>query len=276
MRTRYGMAMMAAAGLSLLASQVAAQFPPVTDPNAAEAKCAKTAGKALTKFVGAKAKCGLKCLVAARKIPGPYGGCFSPYSDPTTQACIYDSLKGAASKARASITKACDVAIKPTNDCPECYTSQSATLCSTGDPFVQNADNQTNGFAQLVFCLENGGTTPTAEQAKCEDGTSKALVKFVGAKSKCYTKCNQNVLKGKIAQGSCDPPSPTDPATNACIFDPLKGAEAKAAAAIDKVCANVPTATPPCYGTGLDTGAEWVSITESAVDGNIPNIACGA
>jgi hypothetical protein len=62
------------------------------------------------------------------------------------------------------------------------------------------------------------------------------------------------MLKGKIAPNSCDPPSPSDAATQLCLFDSLKGAEAKGAAAIDKVCANVPSATPGCYGTALDTG----------------------
>jgi hypothetical protein len=200
---------------------------------------------------------------------GPYAPCFAPYADPTTNACIYDSLKGAATKARASLVKGC------TLDCPECYTSQDPNLCATGDPLVSNSDSQTNLFGPIISCIENGGGTPTKEQAKCEDGTSKALVKFIGLKSKCYSKCNQNMLKGKIAPNSCDPPTPADAPTQACLFDSLKGAEAKTAAAIDKVCANVPAATPPCFGTALDSGQEWVNLVESAVDANIPNIACG-
>jgi hypothetical protein len=247
----------------------AAQFPPVTDPNKDEVKCQTGAGKALTKFIGTKAKCGSKCIATARKTSGPYGPCMAPYTDPATLACVSDPVKGAAPKARAAIVKACVV------DCPECYTSQDPNLCTTGDPFVSNSDSQTNLFGPLIYCLENGGNTPTKEQAKCEDGTSKALVKFIGLKSKCYQKCNQNLLKGKIAPGSCDPPTPSDAPTAACISDPLKGAEGKTAAAIDKVCANVVGAVPPCYGTGFDTGAEWVSVIETAIDGNIPNIACG-
>ena len=258
-----------AVGLCLLAGNVSAQFPPVTDPNADEAKCEKGAGKALTKFVGSKAKCASKCLKLARKTSGPYGPCMSPYPDPATNACIFDSLKGAEAKARASIVKSCAL------DCPECYTAQDANLCTTGDPLVSDASSQTDLFGPIVYCLENGGTTPTPEQAKCEDGTAKGLVKFIGSKSKCYQKCNLNMLKGKIAPGSCDPPTPADTATQACIFDPLKGAEAKGAAALDKVCSGVPAATPPCYGTGLDTGAEWIALVEGAVDANIPDIACG-
>jgi hypothetical protein len=251
----------------LLASVASAQFPPITDPNKDEQKCETGAGKALVKFVGSKAKCTSKCIVTARKTMGPYTGCFSPYSDPTTQACINDSLKGATTKARAAIVKACAI------DCPECYTSQDPNLCTTGDPLVSNSDTQTDSFGPLLACIENGGGTPNAIQAKCEDGLAKALTKFVGSKSKCYTKCNQNMVKGKIAPNSCTPPTPSDPATQACISDPLKGAEVKAAAAIDKVCANVPGATPGCLA--ITTGSGWVGVVENAIDGNIPNIACG-
>jgi hypothetical protein len=271
MRTRYGIAVIAAAGLGLLASTVSAQ---VTDPNALEAKCEQSTGKALTKFVGAKAKCSAKCIGTQRKVGGPYGGCLpsSGFSDPTTNACLFDPLKGAGPKARAAIVKACGSA---TSDCPECYTAQDPGLCTSGDPLVSDAESNTNLFGPLVYCKENGGVTPTAVEAKCEDTVGKALVKFVGAKSKCYTKCNQAILKGTIPMGSCDPPSPTDAATQACIFDPLKGAEAKAAAAINKACADV-GGNPSCYGTGLDTGQEWVNAVEAQVDNTIPDVACGA
>src|SRR6266436_4539529 len=130
-------------GSLLLASAASAQFPPITDPNKDEAKCETGAGKALVKFVGSKAKCTAKCIVTARKTMGPYGGCFAPYADPTTFACIHDSLKGATSKARASIVKACAI------DCPECYTSQDPNLCTTGDPFVSNSDSQTDLFGTI-------------------------------------------------------------------------------------------------------------------------------
>src|SRR5437899_1033696 len=98
-------------------------------------------------------------------------------------------------------------------------------------------------------------TDPNKDEAKCETGAGKALVKFVGSKAKRTSKCNQHMLKGAIAPNSCTPPNPSDPATQVCIFDSLKGAEAKAAAAIDKVCANVPGATPGCHA--VTTGAQW-------------------
>jgi hypothetical protein len=268
-------AICAAAGLCLLAKPVLAQFPPVTEPTKDEQKCESNTGKTLSKFVGSKSKCVGKCVATARKTSGPYAGCFPPYADPVVDACITDPVKGAEAKAGANIAKKCNVAGK--DSCPECYTP--ATKCTDGtgsNPFVQSTEGQVDPFTILVYCLEAGGTTPTKEQAKCEDGVSKALVKFVGAKTKCYDKCNKNVNKGKIAPGSCTPPSPSDPATTACIFDPLKGAEAKAAASIDKVCANVPSATPGCYGTSLDEGSEWVGLTETQIDITTPTVACGS
>jgi hypothetical protein len=264
MRTRSTIAILAAAGVCLLATRALAQFPPVTDPNKDEAKCERGTGKALNKMVGAKSKCVTKCITTARKTSGPYTQCFAPFSDPTTQACINDPLKGATTKARAAIVKACSV------DCPECYDSQDPNICTTGDPFVSNSSAQTDPFGELIWCLEDGGTTPDKLQAKCEDGTSKSLVKFIGSVAKCYEKCNVNQLKGKIMQGSCDAPSPSDPATQTCVAN----ARTKGALAIDKLCANVPGATPPCFA--LTTGNDWVNIVESAVEGNIPNIACGA
>lgn len=269
---RFGTAAIAAAGFCLIGSHVLAQFPPVTDPTSGEQKCESNAGKTLSKFVGAKSKCVGKCIGTQRKATSPsYGGCFPPFSDPTTFACQFDPAKGAAIKARAGIAKKCADAPGKDN-CPECYDPAN---CTTGAPFVAMVDTQVNPFLILIYCTEANNMTPTSAEAKCEDGVSKALVKFVGSKSKCYDKCNQNMNKGKIAPGSCDPPSPADPATNACIFDSVKGAEAKAIAAIDKVCADV-GANPSCYGTSLDTGTEWVGLAESAVDGTTPQVACGS
>lgn len=255
-----------AAGLLLVAASAMAQPSGVTKD---EVKCESGTGKALAKFVSLKGKCVTKCLSTARKTSGPYAGCFPPFADPNVNTCILDPLKGAEAKARASITKACAV------DCPECY---AASNCSTGEPFVGNTENLVDAQGPSVYCLENGGNTPTKEQAKCEDTVAKELGKFVGKKSKCYDKCNQNVFKAKIPEGSCDPPNPSDAATLACVKDPLKGAEAKAAAKIDKAC-TVAGALPPCYdGSAFrpNTGQGWVNLVEGVVDSQIPIIACGS
>lgn len=265
LRLKYvALAAAATAALCMAASPSMAQSGVTKD----ELKCESGAGKTLSKFVGSKGKCVSKCLATQRKATTPaYAGCFAPYADTATQACINDPVKGAEAKARAGIVKGC------TKDCPECYTDQSPTLCSTGEPFVGTTETNVDTFNGLIYCLENMGTTPTKDQAKCEDGLSKALIKFVGAKAKCYDKCNQNVFKGKAAEGSCTPPPgppPFDAPTKACIDK----ASASAAAAIDKVCSAVPGATPAC--SLFTTGAGWVNLTEGAIDAVTSQVACGS
>lgn len=262
-----------AASLCLVAGSALAQFPPVTDPTKDEQKCQKSTGSALVKFVGSKTKCITKCMTTARKTSGPYTGCFEPaFTDPVTNACIKDTVKGAEAKAATSIVKAC--ADAPGKDkCPECYNPGTCTINGLLNPRVILTEQQVDPFGNLIYCSEVGNITPTKEVAKCEDGVVKALVKFIGSKTKCYQKCEDSINKGKIAPGSCSPPVPTDAATAACIFDPLKGAEAKAAAAIDKVC-EPPGVKPACYGTS--TGASWVALVEAQVDATVRQTACGS
>lgn len=254
-RVSFTMAM--AAGLCLAASSANAQPAGVTKD---EFKCESGTGKALTKFVGAKSKCVSKCLATGRKASGPYTECFAPFGG-ATATCIQDASKGAEAKARAAIIKACS------KDCPECY---GQATCDTGEPFVMTTEGLLDAQGPLVYCTENGGGTPTKEVGKCEDAVSKSLVKYVGAYSKCYDKCNANVFNGKIAEGSCDPPA-TDPATQACIAK----AQPKAIDGIDKACADA-GANPSCYSAALDSGAEWVALTEGILNGQIPTIACGS
>jgi hypothetical protein len=252
--------MAVAAGLCLAASSAHAQAGVTTS----EFKCESGTGKALAKFTGAKSKCVSKCLASKRKTMGPYTGCFAPFADVATFNCVMDPAKGAEAKARAAIVKGCSA------DCPECY---AASNCSTGEPFVGTTESLIDLQGPGIYCTEDGGGTPTKDQAKCEDSTSKALVKFVGAKSKCYDKCNGAIFKGKIPEGSCNPPTPSDPATASCVLS----AEGKSAAAIDKAC--TATTRPPCHdGTPLrpNTGAGWTALVESVIDGQIPVIACGS
>jgi hypothetical protein len=66
------------------------------------------------------------------------------------------------------------------------------------------------------------------------------------------------------------PPSPPDPALQSCIHDPVKGAEAKAAAAITKACP-IP---PSCYSPGFAN--TFVATVEGKIDQRVPEIACGS
>jgi hypothetical protein len=219
----------AAAFVGLVAAPVMAQPAGVTKD---EVKCESGTGKALSKFIGAKGKCVQKCLGTARKTSGPYTDCFPPFGG-ATATCLTDPVKGAEAKATAAIVKAC------AKDCPECY---GQLTCDTGQPFVGNTSGQLDVFGSLVYCTEAAGNTPSKAEGKCEDAVSKTLAKFVAAKSKCYDKCQQSVFKGKLPEGSCDAPTPSDAATAACI----QKAEEKSVAGIDKAC-NVPGAKPACY-----------------------------
>jgi hypothetical protein len=293
MSKRFGTAVIAAAGLCLLARPVPAQ---VTDPSKGEQKCESNTGKTLAKFVGAKGKCISKCMGAQRKVAAGGGtpdytlclpkctdaGCSptipSSYADVTANACIFDSVKGAEAKAGTSVAKLCnDVPGK--DNCPECYSAAQCSASGALNPWVQTtegdidapfANSQLTAFPRLIYCTETGGATPGKDQAKCEDGVTKALAKFVGAKQKCYDKCTTNSYKTGAGRGVCQPPTPVDPAANACIHDPVKGAEAKASAAITKAC---PT-PPSCYSAGFAN--TFVSSTESKVDQRTPQIACGS
>lgn len=261
MLKRFGL-VMAAASLSLATASVHAQLI-----SKEKLKCEDTTNKTLGKFAGSKAKCITKCIGTQRKAVSPsYAGCFSPYADPTEMACISGSLKGAEAKAGAGIAKSCAAAAS----CPNCYTpSTKCTDASGANPFVQSTESNLDTFAPLIYCVENGGNTPSTADGKCEDGLTKALVKFVQSKGKCYQKCNDNMNKGKALPGSCTPPA-TDPATVTCISDPLKGAEAKSNAAIAKACPTFPACSP------IMTPAGWTSLAESAVDSTTGTVYCGS
>lgn len=266
----FGKAATAAAGVCLLVTTASAQSKDVQ-------KCETTVGSVLSKFVGSKGKCFSKCIATQRKAVVPaYAGCLPPYADPTTNACITGSLKGAEAKAGAGIAKACAAAAS----CPTCYSAQECSDASGANPWVQTTETNIDapfgpgtGFPNLIYCKEAMNVTPTKDEAKCEDGVQKALVKFVGSKSKCYSKCNASALKSGAGRGVCQPPVPLDAATAACIFDPVKGAEAKAKAAIIKAC---PTA-PSCYtGGGAGAANTFVSSSETKIDQTTPLVACGS
>ena len=254
----------------LIAGRALAQFPPITDPNNDEARCERGTTTALAKFLAAKMGCIGTCIAAGRKT-GDVGGCFGPgYTDPATNICISDPLKGAEAKAKAGIIRAC------ASDCPECYTAVDATLCTKGQPFVADVETQIDALAQQVYCVEAGGSVPSESDAKCEDAVAKTLVKFVRARTNCYQTCNANMHKGKVAPGSCDPPVPADPATAECLAAlrhpfPIF--------AIDRICEpefNAAKNTrPACYTMLTGAGEGWVPQFASYVDSGIPITNCG-
>jgi hypothetical protein len=261
MLRRFGVVMLVAAGLGLAAVPVHAQLSKTV------LKCQDTTNKTLGKFTGSKSKCFMKCIATQRKAASPnFTSCFPPYTDPTESACITGNLKGAEAKAGAGIAKACAAL----TSCPKCYTpSAKCTDASGANPFVQTSETQIDAFGPLIYCPEHGGTNPSKTDAKCEDGLTKALVKFVGAKGKCFQKCNDNQNKGKT-MGTCTPGTATDPATVTCIST----ATTKANAAIDKACFTAPATAPACLI--FQTSAGWTGAAETAVDGTTGTVYCGS
>jgi hypothetical protein len=260
MLKRFGLVVVAGAGLGLAA-------PVFAQVSKAVEKCEDGTGLALSKFVSSEAKCISKCIATQRKASSPaFGSCFSPFADPTTNACVFGSPNGASTTAQVAIDKVCGLGL----ECPVCYAKFPDSEGCSGIGWVDEteANFDGRGVAPLVYCVENGGMMPSTADAKCEDGVSKALVKFIGAKTRCYQRCNDNMNKGKIPQGSCTASVPSDMATLACI----SGAEAKNVAALNKACPSFPS----CYGTFPVTALDLTSFVEGIQDSQMFQIYCGS
>jgi hypothetical protein len=117
---------------------------------------------------------------------------------------------------------------------------------------------------------------------KCQDGTSKALAKFLESKTKCAGKCIATQRKASSpAFSGCFAPY-TDPTASACISGTLKAADAKGGAAIAKVCA-AKASCPLCYAsnppgatrcTDSSGGNPWIQTAETTVDVFGPLVYC--
>ena len=228
-----------------------------------EFKCQTSTNKASSKFVGSKAKCGIKCIGNARKGLNPFSDCYAPYGG-TALVCVADPLKGAEIKFENAIRKACDPTFKDGTDCPECY---SAGDCTTeASDRVQNTEGQVDSFGPGVFCEQPGADDL---ETKCELNTAKVLSKLVGSVNKCFDKCNQNARKGLISQSTCVPPA-SDPVTTACIAK----ADGKSILGVNKKCGDV-GAIPDCSATDdYPNGSAWTNLVEIAISGTIPTTYC--
>ena len=116
------------------------------------------------------------------------------------------------------------------------------------------------------------GAQLTKDEFSCQSKTSGALGKFVEAKQKCITKCEQGARKGTNPFSDCDGPA-YGGATATCILDAAKGAEAKARAAIVKGCVKD---CPECYSGGNCTSqaSTQVGTAETQLDAFAGNIYC--
>jgi hypothetical protein len=228
-----------------------------------ESKCQTGGANAIAKFVAAKQKCITKCEAGARKGTNPATDCDPPYAG-TTQTCITDPVKGAEAKAVAGFTKACS------KDCPECYSGGNCT--TEANNRVTATETQVDVLVSIVYCDDSASLDGlTKGEAKCQDSTAKTLAKFVGSKSKCYSKCESAEASGKLPPNSCNPPVPADPKTAACV----QKAEQKSIDGINKACAPPKGEAPECYGSSV-TGAFLTNTVEAAVDATLPATYCGS
>jgi hypothetical protein len=120
---------------------------------------------------------------------------------------------------------------------------------------------------------------PTPE-FKCMAKTSKLGATFLASKTKCVTKCVQNVWKGLgFPPAECF--APYGGVTASCIADPLKSVETKFSLGIRTACDptyKVGTACPSCYSGG-DCGpsgeaVNHVAYYENQIDAFYPILFC--
>ncbi len=228
-----------------------------------ESKCQTGGSNVIAKFVAAKQKCVTKCEAGARKGTNPATDCDPPYAG-TTSTCINDPVKGAEAKAIAGFQKACS------KDCPECYSGGDCT--AEANTRVASTEAQVDLLVSVVYCDDSASPDQlTKGEAKCQDSTAKTLAKFVGAKSKCYAKCETAEASGKLPPNSCNPPVAADPKTAACV----QKAEQKSIDGINKACAPPKGESPECYGSSV-TGAFLTATVEAAVDGTLPATYCAS
>ncbi len=227
-----------------------------------ESKCQTGGAGAIAKFVAAKQKCITKCEAGARKGTNPESDCVPPYGG-ATATCITDPIKGAEAKAVAAFQKACS------KDCPECYSGGNCT--TEANNRVMTTETQVDVLVSVVYCDDSGSPDQlTTLEAKCQDAVAKTLAKFVGAKSKCYAKCEAAEAAGKLPPNSCNPPVAADPKTAACVDK----AEGKSVAGIDKACAPPKGESPECYG--VQNGTSFTATVEAAVDSTLPATYCAS
>jgi hypothetical protein len=108
--------------------------------------------------------------------------------------------------------------------------------------------------ALLLGAPTLGHAQPTADEVKCQLGTSLAIGKFLTEKAKCLTKCEQGARKGTTPAADCTPPY--GGTTLGCV----QRAESKAATLEQSKCAKD---CPECYSGG-DCAADATARVASA------------
>ena len=112
-----------------------------------------------------------------------------------------------------------------------------------------------------VFAADNG------DEAKCQQGTSLAIGKFVRSKAQCVDNCQKKAFEGVGSAADCVPPYAG--ATQGCVT----AAEGETGGAIQSSCAKD---CPECYSGGncsMDADAR-IADYEAHVDALLPDVFC--
>ena len=271
----YGLAMLAAGALCLVASPAMAQD--ASDYTKDEQKCEGAMGKALGKQVQGISKCVSKCLKAQRAAVAPdYSTCLSlSPTDPCIVAPNGDPTKAPIAKAQVSIGKKCDPALG--KDCPFCFPNSAVPLgpisCSTGQPMPDRTQGLSLATGLSFYCDRGRRHDPDPEEAKCEDTAAKEAVKFVDVPQQVHRQVHEGHQKGEIAYTDCAPANgapgttPNDPDAQACITKALTKMQEK----VNGVC--IGAAKPACYPA--TPGDDLVNLVFGIVQNEGQYIFCG-
>jgi hypothetical protein len=110
----------------------------------------------------------------------------------------------------------------------------------------------------------------------CQMAVAKVSPKFVRSRAQCAIDCLKRTRKRGGSFAGCRPPAYADPATHACIFDPVEGPEAKALAGIGKACvgACAECHEPESIAILCPRGIGYVVEAEETIDAVGPLVFC--
>jgi hypothetical protein len=227
-----------------------------------EIECEQAMSRGLGQFAVDLAQCITRCEAGARNGDNPASDCLRPYAG-ATAACIRDARAGAEGRAATRIARDCGTS------CPSCYSGGDCVFeaRTRADSFEISVDLAVRLF---FYCDDSASADGlTAGEARCEDTVLTSAIEFFAAKSKCYSQCKGRELEGEIPSGRCDPPSPLDPETAACITQ----AEQRYSERIDEACV-LAGERPECYPPSGRDGPDVIAGTEGLVDRRVPVTFC--
>lgn len=185
-----------AGALTLLLPSVA---PAVT---AAEFKCQLAASKGVATYAAAAVRCLVECHAG--------GGCAGGALDAPAAACT-DAARAVAEK---KISRKCDPAVRPSNQCPSCYGS---TDCAAQALAPLTILRDTMDVALRAALCDDASSVDglTAGEAACEQAAASRQAALATATSKCLQRCERKARRDPAV--ACDAVGIWDAKTEACV-----------------------------------------------------------